>query len=304
MLVNVECSRLGAKGSRYISARGAVPGAGTGARTGCLSLAAFVAWSRARWQPLGRACRPGAHFYLLCRRQRSSSRRHLGRPQSTRICLAFIGMAWVILQCSITDGAPAMALGPTRPRRRARAQKGEADRCRGHDRARDTVTPDSSETSLTAGTVLTFIAMILLCMAVVVGLCLRLAEMLEPTVGDIADFSSQHASQDVLPVNVTAKAAGHTCVLASDVMMRGGGSFVIVARQSTTDGAYLIHWAGCIPATARRTAAVRPICSCPSATCWAWPARPAVSASIWVDPRRRRRLSPGTRLVLAGTRGD
>jgi hypothetical protein len=106
------------------------------------------------------------------------------------------------------------------------------------------VNPDSSETSLTAGTVLTFIAMILLCMAVVVGLCLRLAEMLEPTVGDIADFSSQHANQDVLPVNVTAKAAGRTCVLASDVMMRGGGSFVIVAQQSATDGAYLIHWAG------------------------------------------------------------
>ena len=104
--------------------------------------------------------------------------------------------------------------------------------------------PDSSETSLTAATVLSFIAAILLCMGVVVGVCLRLAEMLEPAVGDIADFSSQRANQDVLPVNVTATAAGRTCVLASDVMERGGGSFVVVARQIATDGSYMIHWAG------------------------------------------------------------
>lgn len=104
--------------------------------------------------------------------------------------------------------------------------------------------PDSSETSLTAGTVLTFIAVILLCMGVVIGLCLRLAEMLEPAVGDIADFSSQQANQDVLPIQVTANEAGRTCVLASDVMVRGGGSFMVVARQSATDGSYLIHWAG------------------------------------------------------------
>jgi hypothetical protein len=106
------------------------------------------------------------------------------------------------------------------------------------------VNPDSSETSLTAGTVLTFIAVILLCMGVVIGLCLRLAEMLEPAVGDIADFSSQQANQDVLPIQVTANEAGRTCVLASDVMVRGGGSFMVVARQSATDGSYLIHWAG------------------------------------------------------------
>lgn len=90
----------------------------------------------------------------------------------------------------------------------------------------------------------TFFAVILLGMGVVIGLCLRLADMLEPAVGDIADFSSQRANQDVLPVTVTANEAGHTCELASDVMVRDGGSFVVVARQSAADGSYLIHWAG------------------------------------------------------------
>jgi len=104
--------------------------------------------------------------------------------------------------------------------------------------------PDSSDTTPTVGTVLTFVAMTLVCLAVVVGLCLRLAERFEPTVGDIADFSLPHASQDVLAVNVTAKQADRTCVLASDVMARGGGSLVVVARQPSIDGSYLIHWAG------------------------------------------------------------
>jgi len=104
--------------------------------------------------------------------------------------------------------------------------------------------PDSSNTIPTLGTVLTFVAMTLVCLAVVIGLCLRLAERFEPTVGDIADFSLAHASQDVLAVTVTAKQADRTCVLASDVMVRDGGSLVIVARQPSIDGFYLIHWAG------------------------------------------------------------
>jgi hypothetical protein len=104
--------------------------------------------------------------------------------------------------------------------------------------------PDSSETSPTAGTVLTFVAMSVVCVAIVIGLCIRLAEQFAPAVGDIADFSSRRASQDVLPVHVTAKTAGHTCELASDVMVRNGGSFVIVARHAAADDSYLIHWAG------------------------------------------------------------
>ncbi len=104
--------------------------------------------------------------------------------------------------------------------------------------------PDSSDTTLTATTVLTYVVMMPVCFAVVIGLCLRLAEQLEPTVGDIADFSRSHASQDVLAVSVTANAAGRTCVLASDAMVRGGGSFVVVARQPSGEGAYLIHWVG------------------------------------------------------------
>jgi hypothetical protein len=104
--------------------------------------------------------------------------------------------------------------------------------------------PDSSDTTPTLGTVLTFVAMTLVCMAIVVGACLRLADRLEPTVGDIADFSPQHPNQDVLPVNVTAADGHGTCVLASDVMVRGGGSFVIVARRPAGDGSYLIHWEG------------------------------------------------------------
>jgi hypothetical protein len=104
--------------------------------------------------------------------------------------------------------------------------------------------PDSSESSPTAGTVLTFIAMTLVCVAIVIAMCVRLADSLEPTVGDIADFSIRHTSADVLPVDVTAKLAGRTCVLASDSMARGGGSLVIVARDSVSDDAYLIHWVG------------------------------------------------------------
>lgn len=104
--------------------------------------------------------------------------------------------------------------------------------------------PNSSDTNPTAATVLTFVAMTLVCLAVVIGLCLRLAERFEPMVGDIADFSLPHTSQDVLAINVTARQADHTCVLASDVMVHNGGSFVIVARQPSGDAAYLIHWAG------------------------------------------------------------
>ena len=103
---------------------------------------------------------------------------------------------------------------------------------------------DSSNATPTAATVLTFVAMTLVCVAVVVGLCLRLAERLEPAVGDIADFSLARASQDVLAIDVTARENNRTCVLASDVMVRGGGSFVIVARQRSGDGSYLIHWVG------------------------------------------------------------
>ena len=106
------------------------------------------------------------------------------------------------------------------------------------------MTPGSSQTSPTAGTVLTFVAMMLVCMATVIGMCLRLAEQLEPRVGDVADFSSHQVSRDVLPVMVTAKEAGHTCVLASEVMASSGGSFVIVARQPALEGSYLIHWVG------------------------------------------------------------
>lgn len=103
--------------------------------------------------------------------------------------------------------------------------------------------PGSSESTPTAGTVLTFAAMALVCMAVVVGMCLHVAEQFEPTVGDIADFSVQHVDQD-LPINATATADGRACVLASEVMARGGGSFVIIARPPDAHGSYLIHWAG------------------------------------------------------------
>ena len=104
--------------------------------------------------------------------------------------------------------------------------------------------PGSSQTTPTAGTVLTFATMALVCVAIVIGLCLRLADQFEPTVGDIADFSARQANQDMLSINATAIAAGRTCVLASDVMARNGGSFVIVARPPGAQGAYLIHWAG------------------------------------------------------------
>jgi hypothetical protein len=103
---------------------------------------------------------------------------------------------------------------------------------------------DSSQATPTVGTVLTFVAMALVCVAIVIGMCIRLADRLEPTVGDIADFSPKYANQDVLPISVTAEEAGRTCVLASDVMVRGGGSLVIVARQPSDDGSYVVHWAG------------------------------------------------------------
>jgi hypothetical protein len=122
--------------------------------------------------------------------------------------------------------------------------KEEARRRQRHHRARDTMHPDSSEATPTAATVLTFVALALVCVAIVIGACLRLADQFDPTVGDIADFSARHANQDVLPVNATAVAGGRTCVLASEVMARGGGSFVIVARPQAAGGSYLIHWAG------------------------------------------------------------
>lgn len=104
--------------------------------------------------------------------------------------------------------------------------------------------PGSSHTTPTAGTVLTFATMALVCVAVVVGMCLRLADQYEPNVGDIADFPARHASQDILEINATATADGRACVLASEVMARDGGSFVIVARPPGAQGSYLIHWAG------------------------------------------------------------
>jgi hypothetical protein len=104
--------------------------------------------------------------------------------------------------------------------------------------------PQPSDASPTAGTVLTFVAMTVVCIAIVIGLCVRLAEQLEPTVGDIADFPPQHTNQDAPSVDVTAQASGRTCVLASEVIARAGGSLVVVARQPSTGGSYLVHWAG------------------------------------------------------------
>jgi hypothetical protein len=101
-----------------------------------------------------------------------------------------------------------------------------------------------SNATPTAGTVATFIAMTLVCMAIVIGMCLRLASQLEPGVGDIAEFVPGHASDDLLQVDVTAKDGARSCVLSSDVLARGGGSFVIIGRQPADASAYLIHWAG------------------------------------------------------------
>jgi hypothetical protein len=101
-----------------------------------------------------------------------------------------------------------------------------------------------SNATPTAGTVLTFLAMTVVCMAIVIGMCVRLAQALEPGVGDIAEFVPGRAAQDLLPVNVTAQDGGHSCVLASDVIARSGGSLVVVARQPIDGASYLIHWVG------------------------------------------------------------
>ena len=101
-----------------------------------------------------------------------------------------------------------------------------------------------SNANPTAGTVLTFLAMTVVCMAIVIGMCVRLAQALEPGVGDIAEFVPGRAAQDLLPVNVTAQDGSHSCVLESDVIARSGGSLVVVARQPVEGAPYVIHWAG------------------------------------------------------------
>ncbi|HTC07216.1 MAG TPA: hypothetical protein VK726_00415 [Acetobacteraceae bacterium] len=101
-----------------------------------------------------------------------------------------------------------------------------------------------SNATPTAGTVLTFLAMTVVCMAIVIGMCVRLAQELEPGVGDIAEFVPGRTAQDLLSVNVTAQDGSHSCVLASDVIARTGGSFVVVARQPQQGASYLIHWVG------------------------------------------------------------
>lgn len=101
-----------------------------------------------------------------------------------------------------------------------------------------------SEATPGIGTVLTFLAMAVVCVGIVIAMCIRLADQLEPTVGDIAEFAPGRATQDLLPVNVTAQGAGRTCVLASEVIAKSGGSFVVIARQPGGDASYLVHWAG------------------------------------------------------------
>lgn len=101
-----------------------------------------------------------------------------------------------------------------------------------------------SETTPPVSTVLTFIAMTLVCMGIVIAMCIRLAAALEPGVGDIAEFVPGHAAQDLVPVTVTARDGVRSCVLASEVIARDGGSFVVVGRDPAGDPAYLIHWVG------------------------------------------------------------
>jgi hypothetical protein len=100
-----------------------------------------------------------------------------------------------------------------------------------------------SQASPSLSTVLTFIAMTLVCIGVVIGMCMRLAKSLEPAVGDIAEFIPGQSVRDMPPVTVTAHDAGRSCVLSSDVMAKSGGSLLIVVRGPAAVG-YVVHWAG------------------------------------------------------------
>lgn len=186
---------------------------------------------RRRTQPgVGRPALSNAHSWPAI---------HANSPGVNRRGVDYIAVQHIVL----TTGAGSGAWSNKAPMTGFDAKE-EAPRRQRYQRARDTMHPDSSEATPTAATVLTFVALALVCMAIVIGMCLRLADQFEPTVGDIADFSARHANQDVLPVSATATAGARTCVLASEVMARSGGSFVIVARPQGADGSYLIHWAG------------------------------------------------------------
>jgi hypothetical protein len=100
-----------------------------------------------------------------------------------------------------------------------------------------------SQASPSLGTVLTVIAMALVCIGVVIGMCMRLAQSLEPAVGDIAEFIPSQPARDMPPVTVTAHEGGRSCVLSSDVMAKSGGSLLIVVRGPAAAG-YVVHWAG------------------------------------------------------------
>ena len=100
------------------------------------------------------------------------------------------------------------------------------------------------DTTPRAGMVLAFLAITIVCMAIVIGVCIRMAEALEPGVGDIAEFIPGRAAQDLVPVTVTAQDGSRGCVLASEVIARSGGSFVVVAREPARATAYKIHWVG------------------------------------------------------------
>ena len=100
-----------------------------------------------------------------------------------------------------------------------------------------------SQASPSLGTVLTFIAMTLVCIGVAIGMCMRLAQSLEPEVGDIAEFIPSQSVGDMPPVTVTAHEAGRSCVLSSDVMAKSRGSLLIVLRGPAAAG-YMVHWAG------------------------------------------------------------
>lgn len=100
-----------------------------------------------------------------------------------------------------------------------------------------------SGTAPTVSTVLTYIAMTVVCIAIVIGMCVRLATDLEPRVGDIAVFHAG-GGEGLSPFTVTAHVAGRTCELSSDVIIRGGGSIVVVARGLPGTAPYLVHWMG------------------------------------------------------------
>lgn len=103
--------------------------------------------------------------------------------------------------------------------------------------------PPPSNTAPSVGSVVTFTAMAAACIAFVIGICFRLVAELEPRVGDIAVFHAGH-TVDLSSFTVTAHEAGRVCELSSDVISRGGGSLVIVARHVPGDASYLVHWMG------------------------------------------------------------